>query len=76
MDVRLKTRSTAGRRRPPQDVAGAARTRYAPGPVLVLTFQVVPLALYAGFAPMAALVCVLLLEPPAPLRRAGAFVAG
>ena len=44
--------------------------------MLALAFQLVPLALYAGFAPMAALVCVLLLEPPSPLRRAGAFVAG
>jgi threonine/homoserine/homoserine lactone efflux protein len=41
-----------------------------------LLVHLLPLALYAGFAPLAALVCVALLESPRPLRRAGAYSAG
>src|SRR5262245_60071419 len=37
---------------------------------------VVPLALYAGFAPLATLVCIVFLETPRPLRRTGAYTAG
>jgi len=44
--------------------------------VVGLLVHLLPLALYAGFAPLAALVCVALLEFPRPLRRAGAYSAG
>ena len=41
-----------------------------------LLFHLLPLALYAAFAPVAALVCILLLESTLPLDRAGAYGLG
>lgn len=38
--------------------------------------QVLPLGLYAGFAPVASMACILLLRSVEPLRRAGAYVLG
>jgi Sap, sulfolipid-1-addressing protein len=41
-----------------------------------LPLQIIALALYAAFAPVAALVSILLLESVHPLRRAGAYALG